>query len=285
MAPNRIIAYCATRKSAPATFQHGTSKGFNYINMPNRSIRRAIILAAGMNLRLRKIISAPKTLLRIGEYTLLERILHSCTLVKISQIVIVVGYKSEEIERYLKESDTYSNFGIRTIHNPEYENKNNILSFWLARKEMNEPFVLFNSDVLFHENIISLLINGNAQSALMIDDRKKLGLEEMKVVLNSTGLIIDISKSIDPLRANGEYIGMAKFADLEITKKVLARTKLLLDTGRTDVFYEEVLRLISAEEPCINGLSTKGLPWIEIDTPQDYEKAKRMLNTEHGSLL
>lgn len=238
---------------------------------------KAIILAAGENLRLRNITNSPKTLLRIGRHSFLDRIIISCKRHAIRQIVIVVGYKAEEIEKHIKENlEIFDGVHIKTIYNPDYATKNNISSFWMARKEMTKPFILFNSDVLFHDKILTLLLESKVSSALMIDDRKTLGQEEMKVILDDRRLIKDISKNIDPRSASGEYIGVAKFLNSETVNGILSKCKLLLDNGKVNVFYEEAFRLLSFERPSIYGVSTNGLPWIEVDTPNDYIKAKEI---------
>jgi len=244
---------------------------------------KAIILAAGKNIRLNSITELPKSLLRIGDLCFLDRIIVSCKKHAIHQIVIVVGYKAEEIERHIEENtDIFGGLHVKTIYNPEYANKNNLFSFWLAHREMNNPFVLFNSDVLFHPQILQLLLKNVFTSALMIDDTKNLDQEEMKVIMNEKRLIEDISKKIDPLLADGEYIGMAKFFDRKTIDKILWKCKSFLDCGRINTFYEEALRSLSIEEPSIHGISTNGLPWIEVDTPQDYEEAK---NTTYPKIV
>ncbi len=246
---------------------------------PLRSPSKAIILAAGMSSRLRSVTASPKTLLSFGSHTLLDRILLSCRKASIFRIVIVVGYRAEEIEHHLEKNESIiKGLNMKIIYNPEYEKTNNIYSFWLAKEEMNEDFVLFNSDVLFHEGIIDKVANSNKNSFLLIDDKKKLGVEDMKVILNDSGFVTDISKTIDPRLGNGEYIGIARFSDQEVIGRILSKCRLLLDANSVGVFYEEALRLLSVEEPCIQGLSTDGLPWIEIDTPKDYEKAKTIAN-------
>ncbi|MHA1507058.1 MAG: phosphocholine cytidylyltransferase family protein [Candidatus Asgardarchaeia archaeon] len=234
----------------------------------------AIILAAGRNVRLRGVAEFPKTLLKLGNCTLLDRIVLSFK-GYVKKAVIVTGYKSDLIDKHIDENpDLFGDLEIKIIYNPHYIDMNNIYSFWMARKQMNEPFLLFNSDVLFHSKMIEILIGSKLNTALMIDDRKKLGKEEMKVLLNEDKLILDISKELDPSTADGEYIGIGKFCDREVTERIISECKRLIDDGRTDVFYEEAFRNVSKEKPCIYGISTEGLPWIEIDTPYDYEKAK-----------
>ena len=238
-------------------------------------IMRGIILAAGENIRLKSITNSPKSLLKIGNCCFLDRITILCKKYAFHQIVMVVGHKAEEIERHIKENpEIFGDIHVKTIYNRDYASKNNIFSFWLAHREMDKPFVLFNSDVLFHEAILELLLKTNVRSALMVDDRKTLGQEDMKVIMDKR-LIRGISKDINPSLASEEYIGLAKFFDRGTVNNVLSKCKLLLDLGRTDVFYEEAFRLLSIEEPSIYGVSTNGLPWIEVDTPEDYQKAKR----------
>lgn len=237
-------------------------------------IMRAIVLAAGKNIRLKSITNSPKSLLKIGKHCFLDRIVILCKQYAIHQIVIVVGYKAEEVEKHIKEKpEIFGDILVKTIYNPDYVSKNNIFSFWLAHREMNKPFILFNSDVLFHKGILELLLKNNVPSALMIDDKKALGQEDMKVIMDKR-LIRDIRKNINPSLASGEYIGLAKFLDQRTVNNILSKCKLLVDLGKTDVFYEETFRLLSIEEPSIYGVSTNGLPWIEVDTPEDYEKAK-----------
>ena len=245
---------------------------------------RAIILAAGRNARLNEITNLPKTLLKVGRECFLDRIVLSCKTCGINRIVIVVGYESEKIDTYIEEHPKiFGDLVVKTIYNSDYDVANNIVSFWLARDEMDRSFILFNSDVLFHSKVLEILLKSNVSSGLAIDDSKVLGAEEMKVLMNNNRLIVDISKSIDPLMSEGEYIGIAKFFDQRIINKLLPKCRLLIDFGKTDVFYEEAFRLLSIEEPCIHGVSTKGLPWIEVDTPEDYERAKKEVYSKIAS--
>lgn len=242
---------------------------------------KAVILAAGRNIRLRSVTDKPKTLLRIGDYNLLDRIALTCKSQGVYKLVIVLGYKADVVEGHIRDNpEIYEGLAIKTIYNPEYDTANNMFSFWLARREMRESFILFNSDVLFHKGILAKLLESKHASALAIDDVKPLGREEMKVVMNDEGLIVDISKEIDPEKAHGEYIGIAKFFNPTVTSEVISRLEGLIESSRKDVFYEESFKMLSLEDPVLYGVSTEGLPWIEIDTPRDYERALKEVHPE-----
>jgi len=160
-------------------------------------------------------------------------------------------------------------------YNPEYYNKNNIYSFWLAKNEMNEDFILLNGDVLFHPDILSSILEAK-RSSLAIDDDKMLGPEEMKVVLNSKKQIIDIGKDLDPLKSQGEYIGLMKILKRDIPY-LISYTDCLIKNGMHDVFYEEALRYLVRRRKVLFGVSINKLPWIEVDYLVDLNKAKSQI--------
>jgi len=71
----------------------------------------AVILAAGMSRRM----GTPKQLLRIGGRGLLEHVLENVRRSRVEEIVLVLGFAAEEIQRGL------SLAGVKTVLNPAYE--------------------------------------------------------------------------------------------------------------------------------------------------------------------
>ena len=59
----------------------------------------------------------------------------------------------------------------------------------------------------------------------------------------------------------------------EDSLKILKAVEDLFKSNRYDVFYEEAIRLaINSYDLTIYSVSTDGLPWIEVDTLDDYIK-------------
>ena len=57
-----------------------------------------VILSAGMGTRLMPLTKdIPKTLLKINEVTLLERMIKNCIDAEISKFIVVVGYNKEKV--------------------------------------------------------------------------------------------------------------------------------------------------------------------------------------------
>jgi choline kinase len=228
---------------------------------------KAVILAAGVSNRLRELVKdIPKCLLKVGETTIIDyqiKLLTSIGKLRSQDIHVVGGYKIEKLD-YLK------NFGAHVIYNPKFKEFNNIYSFYLANKFVSEDFILLNGDTIADSRILKSLVYSNRATAFAVDNVKKIGREEMKVLVRDNK-ILKFGKEIDPKVAHGEYIGFAKFS-LDDAAIIFNCMKRLLEEGKTDIWYENAINHALDK---INAfiINTNGLPWIEIDTPQDYDKA------------
>ena len=107
------------------------------------TINKAIILAAGRGSRLRGVLKGkPKPLLKIGDTTLVENLINNLKILNINKIIVVVGYKSQQIRNKLKNK-------VKFIYYPHYKLTNNLHTLLYVRKELNEPLLCLFSDVLF----------------------------------------------------------------------------------------------------------------------------------------
>src|SRR5437867_2224803 len=241
-----------------------------------QKVRRAVIFAAGSGSRLGlHTKDIPKTLLQVGNLTLFDRIVTSLDRIGITNIDVVVGYAGEKLRSHtlaVTKNLLQSPIKFGFIENDRLD-MGNIYSFWLARDSMDEDFILLNSDVMFHQNILELLNSSPHRSALAIDDRKQLGEEEMKVLKDSGGVIKEISKKIDPELAAGEYIGVMKVSAGDALK-LLEKTRMVLKEEQFPLYYEEAIRLVAKENDCFFSCSTEGMSWTEIYTPDDLNYAR-----------
>ena len=98
--------------------------------------QRAVILAAGMGLRMTPINHVPKGLLKVGGEPLIERIINQLHEVGIRDISVVVGYMMERFD-YLV--DTY---GVELIYNDEFAAKDTLHSLWLASDRLENAYIV-----------------------------------------------------------------------------------------------------------------------------------------------
>ena len=237
---------------------------------------QAVILAAGYGSRLgHHTRETPKALLKIGGRPIIFYTLETIRKNGIDDVVIVTGHKAFKIREYVKSFDITFNF----IHNSLYRRTNNIYSLYLAMKAVSNDFYIINSDVFFHPDIFEWLhMNRRRNLVLSVDTIKRLGKEEMKVKIQN-GRVTRISKEISPSDADGEYIGIAKVHSRAI-EDLRSHIDLVIERKGRRVFYEEAFQSMIDYGCIVNFESTKGLPWIEIDTPTDLLVARHRIYRE-----
>jgi len=231
---------------------------------------RAIILAAGRGRRLEPMgWTKPKCLLEVGGITLLDRTLSTLVANGVTDVTLVVGYQRSLIEEAARKHPITPRF----IVNEHYETTNTVCSLWLAREAIVDDFLYFNADVLFFPEIVSRLLTHD-RSALAVDE-KQCGAEEVKVVVDADRRIHRIGKTLDPDVCAGEFIGVARFG-ASICADFVARLGDFNErSGLSDVFFEAALDELLDEHP-VYAMPIADLPAIEIDTPEDYERAEAL---------
>ena len=233
---------------------------------------QAVILAAGMGNRLGNYTADnPKCMLKVGRKTIIEHIIEVLSSKGVKKFVVVTGYKGRKLREFLQRK---FDFDFTFVHNHVYRETNNIYSFYLGIKDISDDMYLLNSDVFFHPQIFENLHLSAGDFLLVVDDFKRLGEEEMKVITEGSR-ILEISKRIPPERANGEYIGITK-----ISKRVLGvlkdTTEEVMEEKGAGVFYEDAFQRMIDSGYEIHYVSTNGLPWVEVDFPHEILIAKRL---------
>jgi choline kinase len=231
---------------------------------------RAVILAAGRGSRLNGVAGdGPKALVRVGALTLLERQIRALRRVGVHDITLVVGCGADQIRRQCGGS-------VRYIENPRFAETNSLYSLWLARGELAAGCVVLNCDVLFHTQLLEDLLTARHDAALMLAYRQAvdapLGDEEMKVQVRG-GRVVAMSKAMDPADADGENVGLLRF-DAPVVPMLVECLDGIVEAGGLREWAPRGFAAFASKHP-LYAIGTRGYPWIEIDFPEDYERAVR----------
>jgi len=231
---------------------------------------RAVILAAGKGSRLNgNSPESPKCLTALGGETLIGRQIRLLRRAGIGDITVVVGCQAERVRRACGHEVTY-------VENVRYAQTNSLYSLWMARPLLFEGFVVLNCDVLFHPALLSDLLSSRHENALLLgyreDSQAPYGDEEMKVKVRD-GRVVDMSKEMDPAEADGENLGVVKFGAPGAAALVEIMDGLV-GQGRLRDWAPRAFAAFAQRHP-LHAIGTRGLPWIEIDFPEDYERAVR----------
>ncbi|MDB2448631.1 phosphocholine cytidylyltransferase family protein, partial [Gammaproteobacteria bacterium] len=226
---------------------------------------KAIILAAGVGSRIRPLTdNCPKSLLKINGKTILEMMLSHIKTCGINEVIFVLGYLQDQIKDYVKTQ--FPDLIVQFITNEKYEVTNTGYSLMLTKDFVkNSTFIKFDADVVFDINILKTLIASEYDNCLCIDKNINLEAEEIKVIIKDDNRVVKASKTVNPLDAIGESIGIEKisgetahtlFNDLELMMK---------DEQYHQEYYEAAYeRLIEKDIP-FYALDISGLRWTEID--------------------
>ena len=232
---------------------------------------RAVILAAGVGKRLWPVTQhKPKCLIEIGGQTLLSRYLEVLASVQIRDVTIVVGYKQEMIRAAV--GTQHRGVGIYYLVNEEYH-RGSSSSLWIARSALSDDVVIMDADVLFHREILRRLVDSPFTNCLLMDDTVKQTGEECMVVV-AGGRVIALSKKM-PERYDvaGEGVGFLKVRRAD-TAHVIGSIKSYIDQDRWEMEYEDGL-LQYFQDVKVGHEKIGGLPWTEIDFPEDITRAER----------
>ena len=218
-----------------------------------------------------------KCLLRLGEITLLERQISYLRASGIGDIAVVVGFQAERVRQA-------GGPQIEYIENPIFAETNSMYSLWLARRWFGDGFVVLNSDVLFHPQLLTDLLMSPAEDAILISYRNgtQYGEEEMKVKV-SAGQLLDISKSMDPDESDGENVGIVKFGK-QGAAVLCGEMDALVASGALRSWAPRAF-LAFAKKRTLHVVDTRGLPWIEIDFPEDYRRAQEEILTQIPAIV
>jgi choline kinase len=249
-----------------------------------------MVLAAGAGRRLAPDTDAlPKTLLPVdGQDTILDIALRNLAAVGLREIVVVVGHAAEAIEA--RAPGLQSRYGVRLtlLPNDRALDWNNAYSLWLARDYFGQSVLLVNGDTVHPVSVEKTLLAaaqadpdvrgarpsgpGSAGVIIAVDDVKPLADEEMKVVLDSRGLLARITKRMDPAAAYGEYIG----ATLIRPEAAGPLADALEATWRRDpgLYYEDGYQELVDRGGAVSIAPIGAVDWVEVDNHDDLRRAR-----------
>jgi choline kinase len=220
---------------------------------------KVIILAAGIGSRLGQDI--PKALVHIdGSTTILDS--QICSLkkyVKLSEVIIVTGYRKEFITQRYKDL----NYSIN--HDYAKTNTSKSLLKGLEMIDIKEDIIYMNGDVIFDPEIIRLVLNNRDINQICVNN-EKVGEEEVKYGLDEIGNIKCLSKKVkEPL---GEAVGI-NYVNHEYLAEFIDCLKLCDDMD----YHERAVEFAIEKGITFCPLNIGNRFCIEIDYKEDLEKA------------
>ena len=246
---------------------------------------QAVILAAGMGKRLKELTQDnTKCMVKINGVTLIERMLRQIDKHNLSQIVIVVGYEGQKLIDYIATLKNI-NTPIVYVDNPIYDKTNNIYSLSLAQDYLcQDDTLLFESDLIFEDSIIDLLLNDPRPSLALVDkyeswmDGTCLKIDEQD---NITSFIPGKNFKYDERDEYYKTVNIYKFSKEFSKNSYVPFLNAYIKALGENEYYEQVLRVITMlDNPEIKAERLNGQLWYETDDIQDLDIASSMFHPD-----
>ena len=243
---------------------------------------QAIILAAGMGRRLGEYTrDKTKCMLPVNGVRLIDRVLGQLSQLGLSRVVIVVGYKGQNLIDYIGHRYDDS-LKIEYVDNPVYDKTNNIYSLSLAKDKLQEDdTLLIESDLIFDDSLFRMIMDDPYPNLALVDkyetwmDGTMVRIDEDNNIVNFIPKKAFKYKDVDSYyKTVNIYKFSREFSQNKYVPFLDAYSKAL---GNNE-YYEQVLRVITL----IDNAELKALPitngakWYEIDDVQDLDIAETL---------
>lgn len=205
-------------------------------------VKTAVICAAGLGSRLG--LNLPKCMVEIGNKRLIDHILEN--LKSVQDVRIVVGFKEEEVIKYVRERRRDVTF----IRNPNYNSTTNAYSLHLGSYDLQEPYINVDGDMILEPNSFKKFLEACEGSETDI-----IGVTEAKTE-DAVFVSVDENNKVNAFSrekiSNLEWSGIAYFKNVKISKE-----------GK--YVYQEIESYLP-----VNAFK---IECFEIDTPADLDYA------------
>ena len=239
----------------------------------------AIILAAGRGDDLGDLtISRPKTMIMINRQPLLAHIVSTFNAAGIRDIIVVRGYKKEEVVVP----------GARYVDNDEYLETGELMSFSKGISGVTnsqQDLIVAYGDVLFRKFIIDLLADAADELAAAIDiqwqnspspsrprDYVRCTTAYSRQHYNRAVYVERVADDLSPDEIHGEWMGFLKISSKMISVVTETLHRLLLNPINSKAPMATLINELIDNGHQIKAIYTSG-NWCDVDTLEDVINA------------
>jgi histidinol-phosphate/aromatic aminotransferase/cobyric acid decarboxylase-like protein/choline kinase len=244
---------------------------------------KTVLLAAGLGRRMRPLTDAcHKCLIEISPgVTILGRILQSLSRRGVDEVVIVTGYRADDVRQYAEQTFPGMNFVF--VHNERYAETNNIHSMALAFEavDFSDGLILIESDLVVDDSVFDVLDSCPHENVALLD-RYKPGMDGTVVRMDADAKIVSVIPS-DRQPEGFDFSNTFKTLNIyrfsaSFTSDVFSRmVKFYAQTVDDNCYYELVLgMLIAIGHADVRGATVREDTWCEVDDPVDLDHARFM---------
>jgi len=232
-------------------------------------IKTAVIMAAGVGSRFGShTLDKPKGFVNVGGKEMIVRSIENLICIGIEKIIVGVGYMSSFYEDL---AETYPQ--IVCCKSDKYAETNSMYTLYVCNELIgNDNFLLLESDLIYEQKGLHVLINSNYSNAILVTPfTKEQDGYYMKV--NSRGILsdctTDVSKRDD---FTGELVGIHKLSNQTYKRMYDWYDKIWFEKPKLGYEFALLEMARSGEEIY---LLKEEIYWYEIDDESDLLYAEK----------
>ena len=238
----------------------------------------AILYVAGRAHRLGTALTkGHKVLLEFGGKSLFERHVMLLERIGVRTLHVVTGHGRRDLQHAIAQLSSRYQVEIREIHNENFT-EGSVLSMNVSLpvlENVREPVLLMDGDVLYDIRMLERLIHSRSRTVLLVDRNYSTADDDPVLVPMRAGRPFDfVKKWRGEADTIGESIGFFKIA-AEDVPALIQEARERSARSRTDS-YDDVLRVL-VQRGLFGAEDVTGLPWTEIDFPQDIDYAEKII--------
>lgn len=247
---------------------------------------RAIILAAGFGSRLMPYTAdRPKGMVELVGFSLLERQLMVMANAGLSDVIMVGGYRSEELAA----------FAFPVVVNDHYEITNMVSSLMCAREYLDgrKDVIIAYSDIVYEKRVLKMLLDTPGDLVVVADRnwrdlweaRMEAPLEDAETFrVNEAGHIVEFGRKAESFSdIQGQYTGLIKISAARQTELLefydgLKTGGVYEGQSYAGMYLTGFIQLLIDEGWAVSSAWIEN-GWLEVDTVDDLQRYHLMLES------
>jgi len=215
----------------------------------------------------------PKCLARVGDRTLLARLLEMLKRCGVREAVLVVGHQAEAVIAEARKAAP--GLALHPVQNPRYR-EGAILSLHSAAAFLDRNLLIMDADLLIPEGMLRRLLASRRINGILVDPNAEDSGEEQMVFSENARARHITKRPSESIRQAwpraGEAVGVLKLSAeaAGILRQLLEQR---VQAGETQIEHEQVYPDLF-ERAVVRVELIGDLPWTEIDTPGDLKRAQ-----------
>ena len=226
-------------------------------------------------------------MLKIQDKTLIERAIEALLEAGITKLIIVAGYKGDNLKNFLLnecKNTKVKKMEIQFIDNDIFDKTNNIYSLSLAKDALaKDDTILLESDLIYDYKLIKRLVDSKDENLVSVAKYEQWMDGTVIKIDKDRNVLEFIEKKNFSFKQLDEYyktVNVYKFSKKFLNEQFLPFLDAYIKAYGENEYYELVLKIIAhLSRSELKAIDVSDIDWYEIDDAQDLDIAKCIFST------